>query len=297
MSFKEVEGRKLLQHFKSRGCFDGTRGEGDEIHQLTVGEERGRVFVGKLVELLFVHVCVNRTFNLTESRNGITQWLPSSVSTISTAVHLDQARSVFSDDNFSMRRTVGHSQDVKYLADVGDHDLGFFGFRVHGNLTKVYKGGTVRCALVIQPYHGRLVNAVSRDVVDDVFLALQELLAEHFFACSSIDLLVVIDEKHEMGFCFFIGVTLLHSVRSSRVERLHNHRVSFSFEELFDVLKAGTCALTNGTNTSIAKKFLLDLLVTTVLYMRTIAQKVQLFRQSVGQIDTSLPSTDAGLDI
>lgn len=107
-----------------------------------------------------------------------------SITSMRSAIHFDEAGSVLRHHDFSMGRTVLESQCIENPTRVADQNLSNFTVGIHRDTTKVDKCVTVGRTLIVHPDHRGLVNTITRDVIDDVFVTFQKFLA---WDTSSVD--------------------------------------------------------------------------------------------------------------
>mmetsp|Transcript_9507 Transcript_9507/g.17017 ORF Transcript_9507/g.17017 Transcript_9507/m.17017 type:complete len:243 (-) Transcript_9507:460-1188(-) len=219
---------------------------------------------------LFIQIGIDTGFNLgITTGQGPTKGSPGSISAIGTTIHFDQTRSIVGNDNFTVRRTILDSQYIQHTLCVGDESLGFFGLGVNGENRVENKLRIVGSLAFVDPDHHGLVNTITGDLINNVFLALEIFLTQDEFTNSSIDFLVY-QEFVEMFLGFVKGMTQFDSVTTGTVGGFDHHGIGFLFEKFFHFFKLGSSRLTDRSHTGSLDQFLLDFLVPTVFNTGTI---------------------------
>ena len=75
----------------------------------------------------------------------------------------------------SSLRTVFDIESIEDSPSVGDKKLGFGCVRIDGNAAKIYERASVGGALVVHPDHASFVFTVTRDMVDDILFACNDI--------------------------------------------------------------------------------------------------------------------------
>ena len=75
----------------------------------------------------------------------------------------------------SSLRTVFDIESIEDSPSVGDKQLGFGCVRIDGNAAKIYERASVGGALVVHPDHASFVFTVTRDMVDDILFACNDI--------------------------------------------------------------------------------------------------------------------------
>mmetsp|Transcript_18061 Transcript_18061/g.39372 ORF Transcript_18061/g.39372 Transcript_18061/m.39372 type:complete len:313 (-) Transcript_18061:381-1319(-) len=262
--FEMDAGGQFLEDIKSRCSLHNALSIRDQTNFHTLSDEpSGNVWIR--VEFFGVQIGVGRHLYLRIISwcQSTCQWLPSTISSIGSAIHFYQAGTCFGDDNFSVTRPIFHTQDIQCFSNVRNDQLGFVGIGFNWYATKIDKCTPVSLPLVVHPYHHGLVNAVETHVVDDVFFSLEKFLAQDLPAVSTIDQLAA-HQLMKMFFCLVKIGAQLDSIGSRRFRRFQYDGIGFRPQKFFDFFKFVASGLSNGSHSSVPKKLLLDFFVPTV---------------------------------
>mmetsp|Transcript_258 Transcript_258/g.518 ORF Transcript_258/g.518 Transcript_258/m.518 type:complete len:229 (-) Transcript_258:359-1045(-) len=186
--FKMDARREFLEDIESRSSLHDTFSVVYQNYLDTPADERaGNVWVQR--EFFGVQKCIGGRFHLRVISGGQSpsQWLPSTITSICSAIHFYQARTRFRDNNFSVTRTVFHPEHIQSFSDVGNDQFGFFRVGFDRDATKIDECAAVSFTLVIYPHHHGLVNTVETDMIDDVFFSLEKFLAKYLPAITPVD--------------------------------------------------------------------------------------------------------------
>ena len=258
-----------------------------------------RHLIGKGMEACRIHVGVNGSTDLrvapiqpTDHRH------PVSIAAMSTAIHLDETGTITRHHNFSMGRTMLNLHSVKHTSNIWNNNLGFLGFGINRLKTKVDECRPIGLALVVNPAHCRFVDAIERNMVDNIFLPTEELLAQHSGMSSrSTNALLRVHQQMEVLLGLLEVMAQLDAIRTSRFDGFEDHGILFGAKELFHVRKVATSRLTDGSKAGCLDQFLLQLLVATLGDVGAVREETKLLRKGIAEGHATFAAADAGLDL
>ena len=219
---------------------------------------------------------------------------PVAIPPVGAAVHLDEARAGGGHDDLSVGGAVPHPERVQHRVVVRDEILSLDGRSVDGEQTEVNAERSVGGTLVVHPHGRRLVLAVAGDRVDDVLLALQELLAKHLGAETAVhglDLQYALEVPPRL----VDVVTQLHAVGPRAVGRLENHGILLALQECLHVRELPPGGLADGSHPRGLDQLLLHFLVPPVRVVArgAVRSHHQPFREQVGRVHARLAAAHA----
>merc|ERR1719198_925167 len=98
---------------------------------------------------------------------------------MAATIHLNKARTITSQHDLSMSRTVPDPQSIEDSSDICYERYCKWGICRLRHHAKVHELRTICRSLVITPYHDRLVNTITGNMIHHILNARKKLLAKN----------------------------------------------------------------------------------------------------------------------
>mmetsp|Transcript_45337 Transcript_45337/g.98360 ORF Transcript_45337/g.98360 Transcript_45337/m.98360 type:complete len:308 (+) Transcript_45337:599-1522(+) len=168
-----------------------------------------------------VRIAVHSPLDLVHPQGLLSQPLPDPLRPVDPAVHLNEAGAGRGEHDLGVDRAVVHLQRIQHCQRVGYEHLCCSIGHIQNTHTKIHKCSSIARPLVVAPDSHHLVHPVAIDGVHHVLRADEELLHQAPCVLQPKSVLLPDNSVHPGNGPLDVGAHE-HTVRASRIARLHN---------------------------------------------------------------------------